>query len=653
MRHPEEERRSSSGRRLADSAAGHVETILAAAAEAAEGFRHQAEELARREADATRRSAEVDATRIRQEASNWATKYREDTKRRLDELKAQRAAEITSMRAGYHSSEPEIGLNGSSLNGHASGGKMEQHSGSNEALSEDGGINLEHVLGTLRRRWWVIVLLAVVGAVAGYGISKVQQKQYTATSSVLFQTPPLSQQAYGVNSNPDTPSLDPSLMATDLQLLLDETRLPGATAQTVGHGVTANQVAQAISVSQEGQTTVADIAATTGSPTLSAAIANAYARQFVKTAHAKSGAQALQALKYVERQIKALTPAELDSTNGQNLLQDAASLRLLSKLQNAAVELVGTASAPTAPSSPKTKLNTGLGLVIGLLLGISLAFLLERFDRRIKNVAQLEDTYQLPLLATVPQRRVYSVPPKSGAKAQKGEREVFRLLHAYLRYFNVDRHLHRLMVSSAAPGDGKSTIARNLAQAAQETGTKTLLIEADLRLPDMARHYGIQASPGLSELLVDEATLEDAIRSIPVAARLNGSGEASLDVLVAGTPPPNPAVLIESRAMGDLLSWAGENYELVIVDTPPLSVVSDAMSLIHRVDGVIVVSQLGKNTRDAARFLRERLGGMHAPLLGVVANGVKGRAAAGYGYGYGYGHGSYGQPPEPVSTSAE
>ena len=195
-----------------------------------------------------------------------------------------------------------------------------------------------------------------------------------------------------------------------------------------------------------------------------------------------------------------------------------------------------------------------------------------------------------------------------------------------------------LVVASAVPGEGKTTIAHNLAEAAQETGTKTLLIEADLRRPTLAGLYGLPAGPGLSDQLIGSVGIGEAIRSMPLATRVNGATtEVALDVLLAGHPPPNPAELIASNSMTDLLSWASEHYELVIIDTPPISVVSDAISLLPKADGVVLVSQLGKSTRDAAAFLRDRLSGVNAPVLGVVANCVPTKGKDGFRYGYGYG----------------
>jgi polysaccharide biosynthesis transport protein len=501
-------------------------------------------------------------------------------------------------------------------------------------MADSGYIDLERVVGVLRRRWWVVVLLCVVGGVAAFAFSRLQHKQYTATASVVFPNQALQQQASGLPVLQTSPTEDPQIMATNIQLLSTQSGVAQATAREVGHGLTASGVSSAISVSQTGQTSVANVSATSHSPTLAAAIANAYVRQFIVSQAAQQRAAVAQALASVEGQIKGLSSRQLASPNGQALLDRAESLRVLSRLQNGGVQIVTPAAVPSSPSSPNVKRNTALGLVIGLLLGVTLVFVLDRFDRRIKDADELQAAYHLPLLAAVPHDKVYAAAPQANGVPDRGQREVFRQLRAYLRYFDVDRELRSLLVASAAPGDGRSTVARNLAQAAQESGTKTLLIEADLRRFDTAEHYGLRSAPGLSEVLVGSPE-SSPIRSVPISTRVNGNKpNAPLDVLVAGTPPPNPSELIESQAMAELLSWATDNYQLVILDTPPLAAFSDAIPLLGRVDGVLVVSQLGKNSRDAAAFLRERLKGINAPLLGVIANRVKTPRKGDIGYRY-------------------
>ncbi len=502
--------------------------------------------------------------------------------------------------------------------------------------TETRDLDLERVLAILRRRWWVIALVTVVVTAASFGFSAIQQKKYTATSSVLFQSQPIAQTAAGLQpSAAVSATATPLVMATNVQLLSHQAGVAAATARIVGHGLRAGEVSGSLSVAEEGQTNIASVSATSPQPRLSAAIANTYAAQFIASEQAQQQAIVKQSLALVNRQIAATSRQQLAGPTGQALLDRAESLRILSRLQNSGVQQVTFASVPSSPSSPTTKRNTELGFVLGLLLGIGFAFLLERLDRRMKDVDELSAAYGLPLLAAVPQSKSFALPPQVGGANHAGDTEVFKLLRAYLRYFNVDRELRLLLVASAGSGDGKTTIARNLAEAAQETGTTTLLLEADLRIPELAQHYGLPTSPGLSELLIGRVNAAEAVRSVPIATLVNGSAsELSLDVLVAGHPPPNPAALLQSHAMADVLSWAAEHYELVVVDTPPLGVVSDAMALLRNVDGVVIVSRLGKNTHDAASFLRERLVGVHAPLLGVVANGVRARGDNSYGYGY-------------------
>jgi capsular exopolysaccharide synthesis family protein len=515
-------------------------------------------------------------------------------------------------------------------------------------MADSGRIDFERVFGVLRRRWWMVVLLTVVVGGAALGFSELQHKQYTATVTVLFPDQALQQQAAGLQVIQNSPSQDPQVMATNIQLLTSQSGVAAATAREVGHGLSASGVSGAISVSQSGQTSVANVSATSPSPTLAAAIANTYVRQFIKIQNARQQASVAQALASLDRQIKGLSSQQLASATGQALVDRATSLRILSRLQNGGVQIVTPAAVPSSPSSPKVARNTALGLVVGLLLGVTLVFMLDRLDRRIEDVDELQAAYHLPLLAAVPQSKVYAAAPQANGLPDRGEREVFRQLRAYLRYFDVDRELRSLLVASAASGDGKSTLARNLAQAAQDSGTKTLLIEADLRRAEMAPHYDLWPAPGLSELLVGSAQRQEAIRSVPISTRINGDKpDAWLDVLVAGTPPPNPSELIESQAMAELLSWATENYELVIIDTPPLAVVSDAISLLGQVDGVLVVSQLGKNSRDAAAFLRQRLKDINAPLLGVIANKVKNPRESRYGYSH---HSHYRYPATEQKT---
>jgi capsular exopolysaccharide synthesis family protein len=219
------------------------------------------------------------------------------------------------------------------------------------------------------------------------------------------------------------------------------------------------------------------------------------------------------------------------------------------------------------------------------------------------------------------------------------EGEAFRKLRARLRYFNVDRDIRSILVTSATAAEGKTVVASHLALAAAIGGqTKVLLLEADLRKPSLVGRFELAPMPGLSELLTHDIVIPEVIQRIPVASAFNGA--STLDVIVAGAIPPNPAELMESRKMGDLVDQLSGMYDLVVIDTPPVSVVSDAMPLVPLVSGVVVVSWMGRTTRDSAMHLRRELESLSAPTLGVVVNRVKAGTDGYYGYPYyGYGYG--------------
>jgi capsular exopolysaccharide synthesis family protein len=514
---------------------------------------------------------------------------------------------------------------------------------------EQTSLNIEQILGIVRRRaaWILICFVLVTGA--AYGLFKHQTKKYTATASLVFNNSQTNQQAAGLQALSGGTSQQ-AQQSTNVQLvhlgnMAEKTaiQLAGAkTATPLARELTKEKVKEALSVSAQGESNIVDVTATATSPALAAEIANTYANTFVKEQQDNNHAYYASALALVDRQLGALSAKQRLSPAGIALASRAQSLGVLAELRNGNVEVAQWATIPTSASSPKVFRNTLLGALLGLLLGLGIAFLLDRMDRRIMEPKDLEAIYRLPLLGVVPESKALSRSARRDgdipADLAPGEAEAFHLIRAHLRYFNVDRQLRALMIASAAPGDGKTTIARHLATAAARMGSRVLLMEVDLRRPTLAQQLNVSPGPGLSDVLIGAASLGEAAQSIAVGAPSDdGSQGRSFNVLVAGAVlPPNPAELIESQAMQTLLDQARDTYDLVVVDTPPLTAVSDAFPLLSRVDGVIIVGRVGRNRRDIAERLHETLTGAGAPLLGVVANGVKASGPGSYMYTYDY-----------------
>jgi Mrp family chromosome partitioning ATPase len=213
-------------------------------------------------------------------------------------------------------------------------------------------------------------------------------------------------------------------------------------------------------------------------------------------------------------------------------------------LQTGGAELVQPANVPSSPSSPQTKRNVMLGILLGALLGICLAALLERVDRRVRSIDELEDIYGVPILARIPRSQRLSRRKAEAIGPQTQEGEAFRVLRTNLRYFNVDDRLHSVLVTSPETGDGKSTVARTLAMTMAEMGDEVLFVEGDLRKGGELRGVTGGLASGLSNVLAG-TPYEKVLIDVDVP----GPHLRTLTVLPSGPVPPNPSELLDSAQM--------------------------------------------------------------------------------------------------------
>jgi succinoglycan biosynthesis transport protein ExoP len=491
----------------------------------------------------------------------------------------------------------------------------------------------------LRRRARSILLLALVAMAAALAFSLLQARQYTATAGVLFRQQNLDQTLLGASALP--PSTDPTRQASTDLTLVSLPEIAEQTGKTLAPSLSRAEVQRKISVSSTSESDVVDIAASDRTPSRAADIANAYAAQVVQSQRASDRAAVSAAKAQLQAQLTALGAAAQNSPEAKALLAREQQLTVVASLQTGEAEIVQPALQPTSPSSPTTVRNTVLGLLVGLVLGIALALVREGSDRRVKDVESLEEIFGAPVLA--------AVTDMADADAAT---ESFRTLRAQLRYFSIDRNIRTVLVTSAVAGEGKTTVASHLARAAGAVpGSRTLLIEADLRKGDLADVLGVEQSPGLVQVLSGEVDLHSAIRRPERFGEDDSEGPVAFDVLVAGAYPPNAAEMLESQSMAALLARASADYDLIIIDTAPLLLVADATPLLRSVSGVLAVASLEDTKRDALRFLAKQLKQVDAPVLGLVANRVLAQDVAG-GYGYGYGYHSSEQRSSPDAALA-
>jgi succinoglycan biosynthesis transport protein ExoP len=493
--------------------------------------------------------------------------------------------------------------------------------------------DLERWLRMLRRRWWVILLcfLLVAGSAAAFSLA--QQKEYTAGASLLFRDSTLGQDILGTGGG--SSSTDPTREAATNVKLVQSPAVAVLAARAVGR-VNPTDVSSAISVAAEGQSNVVSIKATDPDPNFAARLANTYARQFIVFRREADKAKIIQVRDSVQRQLDALPATEKNSPAGRSLQTRIEQLTTLASLQTGNAELIQAARPPSSPSSPNTKLNVIVGGLLGLLIGVGVALLLERLNRRLREAEELSSMYGLPILCEVPESSSLGDEGGDGA-LEESDREAFRMLRARLRYFNVDDEIRSVLITSCNAQEGKSTVAWNLAASMALGGReKVVLVEADLRRPSLALKHKLVPTPGLADALAENLPFTEVVQQVPLEPETNGARATSLDVIVAGAIPPNPSELMESHRMAELLRSLTTMYDFVLLDTAPTLLVADPIPLIKQVGGVIVVSRLGRTTRDAASRLRDQLRDLNAPVLGVVANRVKTPEGLRYGYGYGY-----------------
>lgn len=291
-----------------------------------------------------------------------------------------------------------------------------------------------------------------------------------------------------------------------------------------------------------------------------------------------------------------------------------------------------TAALPKSPSSPSYPLNLAAGAVLGLLAGYGLALWRRMADSRLRTVAEAEEASGASVIGIIPKTPVLQGASRSRASGPSVES--LRQLRTNLRFVDVDHPPRRIVITSANPGEGKSTVCANLARLLADSGQPTVVVDADLRRPTQATIWNVDSSVGLTHVLTGDVAPADVIQP---------TGVPHLGLIAAGRIPPNPSELLGSQRMRDLLAELSRDY-IVLLDAPPILPVTDAGLLTAQADGALLVFSIGETYREQVAVCKRALDQVGGRTLGVVLNKApqSGMGAVIHGYGYGgYGQDSY------------
>lgn len=468
-------------------------------------------------------------------------------------------------------------------------------------------------------RWRLVILaFVIVIPTAVYAYVSSQPKEYEA--SALMQVQPLAVDTSLFNTEAPVPQAQTLRSAARLitttgvaQAAAEELGEPRSSARALLSGVTATANVDADFIT---------ILANASSGQRAADVANAFAAAVVTTRRSQAVQRLNSTINKVSDQVDELSKDDDDGR--KQLSEQLQRLRALRAAQGNNARIVEPAVAASSPVAPKVTRTVVLAIIVTLLLAFGAVVLAQGIDRRIRDPQELEELTGRSLLSAVPHTAFGEV--QTGGPGE----EAFQRLRASLTYFNVDRPLSSVLISSPMQADGKTTVATNLARAMARAGKDVIIVDADMRRPRVASRFHVAGEVGLGAVLAGEAALEDAL----VEPELDLPEGGRMRALPAGPPAPNPSELLASQRMQTLLNQLTAMSDLVIVDSTPLLAVSDSLPLVQAVSGVVAVIRLNATTKDAVRRFQGIVDDAGGLLLGIVATGVS--ATANYGYGYGY-----------------
>jgi Mrp family chromosome partitioning ATPase len=499
------------------------------------------------------------------------------------------------------------------------------------------------IFAPLWKRKWLILIVGVLVGLATYVYYDRQEPVYGSASAIYLGNGSEVQSLLGDTQGNGTEN-DRSI-ANQVVLINSSVVSDVVQRRLIKEGNLDAARGSAVAAPTEGSDFIT-ISTRAGSGQAAADLANAYVEVYLRLREASYKRNIEIALASTRQQLRATeesaSPTATETLQIQNLVERINQLTSQQSLGAAGDRQINPAVASAAPLSPKPTRNAIFGFVLGIVLAALGAYALSRFDRRLRSLADIEETLQTPVLATVPSIRRPIVYPNGLPLPAAALREPLRRLHTTLQLRSLSGDLDQrpaprsVLFISADAGDGKSTLLAGLALVQSEAGENVVIVESDLRRPVQAELLAVDGSRGLAEVLAGSVTVQDATQAVQATVPTDtGSFETregvltaveprvggSVSVLPSGGTVSNPPALLSGRAMPMLLQSMSEEFDYVLIDAPPPLEVSDVLPLLAMVDAVVIVARVGHTGESSARRLVDLLSrAPHAPVIGAIAN---------------------------------
>ncbi len=499
------------------------------------------------------------------------------------------------------------------------------------------------------RRKWLIFAVAVLLPIAAVLYSLQRLPLYRASAEVLLSRTTLIAEITGTaepafNQQPDRVAKTQAGVAA-VPAVAD--RVLDAAGIT---DMTADEFLAHSSVTAKPDADLLVLSVDAGDPRRAELLATEYARQFTKYRKELDTAAIRRARRGLEARLADLRANEQTRTPLYSSLQaKAQQLRTAEALATGNTSVIREAAEATKVQ-PRPVRDAFLAAGLGLLLGVLAAFFRDALDTRIRSADEISERLGVPLLARIPEppRRLRNDRLVMLEDPNRPEAEAFRMLRTNLDFVNLERGARTIMVTSASEGEGKSTTVSNLAIALARAGQGVALVDLDLRRPSIQTLFRLEGRPGLTHVILEQATLEQALAKIAISKSDGGRGVSPsvnggegnghapvagfLEVLTSGPLPPDPGEFVATRALAQVLDRLRARADFVLLDAPPLLGVGDTMAISPNVDGIVVVTRMNLLRRPLLKELHRLLAACPAATLGFAVTGAE--AEDGYGYGF-------------------